>query len=244
MLNLCGVYLGREEDMLQPGPENPEGFWEHKDLFVINDRILADSEGAWDDPPGFIQRSDKLTDATAQAARLITELRRSPVWGVKDPRFCLTYPIWSAMVRPQVVLCLRNPLEVAQSLAKRNGFSIDKGLNLWRLYQRRLLESVDLTDCIVIHYETLLIACGPALRRMLFWLGLHPTDEIVQNACRFPRRELHRNQAQLAELACVADYDTVEFYARLCLRDPIYARLWRYEWHLPEPGGNNFPLGP
>lgn len=31
LLARSGVYLGPEEDLLAPAPDNPEGFWENRD---------------------------------------------------------------------------------------------------------------------------------------------------------------------------------------------------------------------
>jgi hypothetical protein len=52
LLNLCGLYLGREEAMLPPSPEdNPDGYWENQSITDLNEEILASLGGSWSRPP-------------------------------------------------------------------------------------------------------------------------------------------------------------------------------------------------
>jgi hypothetical protein len=55
---------------------------------------------------------------------------------LKDPRICRILPLWRQILEEmgidvRIVLPLRNPLEVADSLLARNGFSRDRGVFLW-----------------------------------------------------------------------------------------------------------------
>ena len=47
-LRLCGVELGTE--LMQPGSDNPKGFWEHAGVVAIHERLLAALERSWNDP--------------------------------------------------------------------------------------------------------------------------------------------------------------------------------------------------
>ena len=120
VLNLCGLHLGRADDLIPPGPDNPDGFWEHRHFVAINDALLAAFGGTWDAPPSLPpgwHEDPKLTPAYRRAAELIREFRGSSGWGWKDPRNSLTLPFWRHLLPDmRVVVCLRNPLEVAASL--------------------------------------------------------------------------------------------------------------------------------
>jgi hypothetical protein len=60
------------------------------------------------------------------------------VW--KDPRTVVTFPLWRPMLKRCIVLAAyRHPLSVARSLHRRDGFELDRGLELWRNYNARLL---------------------------------------------------------------------------------------------------------
>jgi hypothetical protein len=55
---------------------------------------------------------------------------------IKDPRICRLVPFWRAILREfganvRVVIPVRNPMEVAASLARRNNFSMAQGLLIW-----------------------------------------------------------------------------------------------------------------
>ncbi len=39
-INLLGAYLGEDEKMMPPSPNNPEGYWEHMELFNLHVRLL------------------------------------------------------------------------------------------------------------------------------------------------------------------------------------------------------------
>src|SRR5579862_8116620 len=53
LLHECGLYLGPESDLLAPSPDNPEGYWEHREFLAINTDLLNHLQGDWDvAPPG------------------------------------------------------------------------------------------------------------------------------------------------------------------------------------------------
>jgi hypothetical protein len=77
---------------------------------------------------------------------------------VKDPRFCLTIPAWTAHgadIRG-VVVCLRHPTAIAKSLRKRNRIPLRFGYRLWRLHACRLEENVGRLSVRYVRYERLL----------------------------------------------------------------------------------------
>jgi hypothetical protein len=51
LINLCGLYLGQEEDLVANAEDNPEGFWENVKFQKVNDDILTSFGGGWDVPP-------------------------------------------------------------------------------------------------------------------------------------------------------------------------------------------------
>ena len=54
VLNLMGVYLGPDAHLLQPLAENPKGFWEHKEIWKLNEDILWRLGGSWHNPPRIV----------------------------------------------------------------------------------------------------------------------------------------------------------------------------------------------
>src|SRR2546430_17274271 len=50
-LQLLGVSLGAAGSLMAPGPDNPAGDFENRDIKELNDGGLAHLGGPWDQPP-------------------------------------------------------------------------------------------------------------------------------------------------------------------------------------------------
>src|SRR6516164_11525587 len=100
LLNLCGLYLGREQDILPPNPTNPEGHWEHEPIVEINDELLAEFGGGWDYPPDFSGLSDRrrVLRIEQKARAVLEQFAGHEHWGWKDPRNSLTLPFWRPLL--------------------------------------------------------------------------------------------------------------------------------------------------
>ena len=140
LLAVCGVFLGSETDLLPAAADNKEGFWEHREFLRLDEAILQALGGAWDRPPavepGWETRPELLPLA-AEASDLVRSFAGRDPWGWKDPRAALTLPFWTRLLPGlKVVVCVRNPLDVARSLARRGYTSHLFGLDLWLDYRR------------------------------------------------------------------------------------------------------------
>ena len=154
LLHACGLELGPESEMMAAQGDNPDGFWENLRFVALNDEILSELGGAWDLPPVRDFKSDRLDPLRAKAELLIEDFRSAAHWGWKDPRTSLTLPFWQELLPTlKVIVMVRNPLEVAYSLRKRNGTSYAFGLRLWEIYNRFLLEATQPDHRIVTRYD-------------------------------------------------------------------------------------------
>ncbi|MBC7167448.1 hypothetical protein [Phenylobacterium sp.] len=141
VLALAGADLPQN---VMPGDEyNAKGYFEPWRIAIFNDQRLRAAGGAWDDPFAFpyrplepreerrwVTRATDLFDEEYGAARY-------PL--MKDPRVSVLLPLWLTALAelsfaPRVVIPVRHPLEVAGSLAKRNGFPPEKSVLLWAAY--------------------------------------------------------------------------------------------------------------
>jgi hypothetical protein len=138
-LNLLGFPLGSADD-LHHGWDNPGGHWESSALIDCNDCILGAMGGSWEMPPRLRIGWENRPPATG----LLEDMHRSfrvaygevgGAWVWKDPRTCLTFPLWRRVLPdPTVVIVLRDPHHVARSLKARESMRTAYGLALWRLY--------------------------------------------------------------------------------------------------------------
>ena len=138
VLSLLGCALPRAAS--ESAPDNERGFWENPAIRDLNDRILASAGSAWDDWERFDPRwyASPIADGFRGDARAIleAELGDGRLFVAKDPRICRLLPLWTDAVRsfgaePLVVSPIRNPLDVAASLEKRNGVHPSVGLLMW-----------------------------------------------------------------------------------------------------------------
>ena len=139
----CGVMMG--DDLLGKSPHNPWGHYENRDVVHLNDRILHEAGGKWDNPPSetnILMQSIKFSE---HIHRLVNELKAAanpqyPLIGIKDPRMTLTAKLWLPyLINPHFIFCLRDKLDVAKSLQRRDNKSIDDGIALAREYNRRAM---------------------------------------------------------------------------------------------------------
>ena len=136
LLNLSGLYLGPPDRMLPPSEDNPAGYWEHRDMMAINEALFERLGISWQDvstlSPGWHSSPD-LEPLRQRVRDLIQrDFPDNQLWGWKDPRNCITLPFWQELI-PQMayVICMRNPLDVAYSLEKRDGLPLEQSLKLW-----------------------------------------------------------------------------------------------------------------
>ena len=221
LLHACGLDLGPKKDLLPPASNNPEGFWESRSFLRLNDAILRELGGSWDHPPlavagpvaaGLSLRLQK------QARKLIARFEGREPWGWKDPRNCLTLPLWRKLLpEVKVLICVRNPLAVAESLWLRNGIPHADSFDLWLTYNRRVLDAAPAECRLVTHCDSYLHDPRAELRRVLQWARSLATDDQVNRACRRIAPSLMHHCRTLNELADAgASSELLSYYQDLC----------------------------
>jgi len=219
MLRICGVYLGEPGDFFGGAPDNPDGFWEHRGFAALNERALSEMGGAWDLPPPAREIPGELSaELKAYALTLAASMEGHGVWGWKDPRNCLTLRLWRALWSDMlVVIPVRNPLETAASLRKRNGFSELFGLNLWAEYYWRVLDAAPPGERIVTHYDSYFTRPEQELRRVLGFLGIPPMDEAINEACTLVKAPQRHHRLSVEDMIPGGMPESLPgLYAKLC----------------------------
>jgi hypothetical protein len=191
MLQQAGMSLGNDL-MNVVACSNLEGHAESWEGVRINDRILELSGGAWDRVPATL-RADEDT-ANHIRAFLANLINGHAVVGWKDPRTTLTWPVWKPHLPAayRLVACVRHPLAVAHSLQVRDGWPLEKGLDLWAAYNERLLEHVANEDGVCWFNfdlpETTLAGHVQALCRQL---GLPSGEGVTEMFNPYLRHHVH-----------------------------------------------------
>ena len=149
VLNICGLFMGNKDELVSAGDGNEKGFFESKQVLEIDEEILKRNNGVWEDPPllnvGWEENS-KLKDLYTKADRFINKMDiQSDIWGIKEPRMCLTMPFWQKALKGReikYIIPVRSESDVASSIHKRNSdISIYRGKYLWIRYWVNILNN-------------------------------------------------------------------------------------------------------
>ena len=72
ILHHLGVELG--DRLMQASPDNPRGYWEHRDIVAVNHKLMAELGWSWDDIrplPARWEDSEAALDATRDATAIL-----------------------------------------------------------------------------------------------------------------------------------------------------------------------------
>ena len=221
LLSLCGVYLGRETDLMPPSSDNEKGYWENFKFVQINEEILQALGGSWDYPPAASDgwhEEDRIAPLKLKAENLLREFADYELWGWKDPRNSITLPFWVSLIPElKIVLCLRHPFEVSQSLRQRNYAANQNGLSLWWLYNQCVLDTSAPANRIVTHYESYFHTPRKELQRVLGFLNISASEDILKRCDDVISRNLRHSRFRTEKLLeeSVAP-EIFDLYLELC----------------------------
>ena len=141
-LQVLGVDLGDKLIGSIPG-NNEKGFWEDAEINDFNNSLLLKLGSGWDrlnalDEVALLS-SDLSSERNLAIALLRGKLRADSIFAFKDPRTAVLLPFWQVIFNDldlsvSYLVAVRNPMEVAESLHRRDGISLLKGLLLWVKY--------------------------------------------------------------------------------------------------------------
>jgi len=228
LLNLCGLFLGQENDLVSPAQDNPEGFWESSKFLRVNEEILTFLKGAWDLPPIFSdgwESGSQILPIREKAIKLAGEFKDRDRWGWKDPRNSLTILFWKDIFPElRTVVCLRNPLDTAKSLYKRGYSSKAFSLNLWLTYNNSLISALPCVQRLSTHYDSFFIDPNTELKRVLDFLDLKVSEDTISRACETISENLrHSNLTRDDLLEEGTAPEVVKLYDDMCSEaGPVY----------------------
>ena len=227
LLQVCGVCLGPEEE-LGYDSSNGEPHYENVRFVALNDKILNRLGGSWDNPPDFRGGWEHAHDVEAfrsQAKKIIRRFHDQHHWGWKDPRNSLTVPFWRGIIPDlRLVICLRNPLEVAHSLRDRGDLIVTPLFLLWLTYYRELLSATPDEQRVVTHYDSYFLDPIAELQRVTNRIGIQVPADVISRACAHISGDLRHHRKKTNEWAAIDLPDEVlAMYLKLCREaGPVY----------------------
>ncbi len=184
-LEALGVGLG--DNLMPPADGNNEkGFFEDLDIYELNERLLERAGSAW----------HRLTPLEAQAfagpsysrerreaAQLLADkLSSNETFAFKDPRTAVLLPFWRCVfedldLETHYLITVRNPIETAASLEKRDGFPLEKGVLLWAKHMLEAVRATQQEQRLFVSFDRVLSNPVAELQRVANGLGLPPPDQ-------------------------------------------------------------------
>jgi len=149
LLNVLGAKV--PEELVGPSHANPFGHWEPARLMEMNDQILGAIGRNWDDPrpipAGWFRSTAAYAFHRHLRALIASEYGDAPLILIKEPRICRLAPLYLDVldtlgIKPLVILPVRHPGEVIQSIHERDR------IDPWTvelLWLRNLLEAEEAT---------------------------------------------------------------------------------------------------
>ena len=193
----AGADLGTPETLYPGDRWNPDGYFEQPDIHAINMPLIR---GAWGRLSYFALPSAETV--VTRAGRYGTQIKETAARYqgkvVKDCRFCLTLPAWTAHGASidRMLVCLRDPVAVMRSLQKRNRTTQKHAYKLWVLHNERLLQHAGDIPLWFVYYGNLFDEAGflSEMKPAFNFFGIKPSEaELTALGRRFVKKQLNHS---------------------------------------------------
>jgi hypothetical protein len=138
VLNLLGCDL--PQTLMPASTSNPHGHWESIAIMEVNEAVLKSGGSDWYDwlefSPDWYESPVYPEFVESGRLAIQREFNTSALFVMKDPRCAKLVRFWLDVfdqeeITPHIVIPIRNPIEVSESLHARDGFHIDIVHLLW-----------------------------------------------------------------------------------------------------------------
>ncbi len=227
ILEKLGVNMGKRQVGVHWS--NPLGHYENIDFVKMDDKILEKAGGTWDNPPEIsdilrLTSDEKLMSEIEKVVRI----NEDTVWGWKVPTTSLTIELYLPFLTdPHFVVCYRDPEAIARSLKKRDDMDREKALQLTDHYIKSIKEFFRRhpeLKYIEIHYEDVVKNPEEAIRGLIDFLGIRPTQEQINNALSLvlPPDEVEKLKNELKKKEII-------FLIKDMIRNPYLIRRYLFK---------------
>jgi hypothetical protein len=184
VLRDLGLDLGPDKDLL-PEHGKIDDALANRRFARNNEEILAAVGSGWNSSPadsGRWEHSPQLESVRQRAEVICGALALEEPWGWADTRNSFSLPFWRELFPDlRVVVCVRDPHEVARFLEAGGSISFSEGLTLWRSYYSASAELAD-DERIVTDYSHFHSSPRAEVERLAEGLGLHASNVEIERA--------------------------------------------------------------
>ena len=187
-----------------PAPDNPKGHFEPRAIVDLNESALARAGASWariaplDAGPNPDEMEAALQASFGKAARIV----------IKDPRMSLLMPAWRPFLETlgqvSAVISLRNPAEVAASVARRDAISADHSYLSWISHILTALDSTEGLPRMLVLFPDWTGRPAETLNRMAQIASVDlPDDAAGAILARFQRSAVHGGRQTVATVPAI-----------------------------------------
>lgn len=154
LLHESGFDFGSEEQFYPTDRWNIRGYFELRPIVDLNSKLITGIPKTRSRLHSILSQCVYMTmperiSIERRSGRYAEELNRLAAdcagLAVKDPRFCLTLPVWLNHCEVEkIIVCIRHPAKVARSLKSRQQLPRGLALRFWAYHIRSLLERLPL----------------------------------------------------------------------------------------------------
>jgi hypothetical protein len=161
VVNLLGVPLGRADD-IYTAKDNPSGHWESRQLCALNNvilRVFGGFEMGMPPMPRSWLLSRRATHLRAVMRATFDDVYEGERWLWKDPRICLTLPLWRQVLQDFcAVFVVRDAEPVMRSLYSREdgAYPYRYCYALWDDYNRRAAAALSGLPVVTVDFDSML----------------------------------------------------------------------------------------
>lgn len=199
MLHESGINMGLFDEKLSYDKGNQ---YERHETLSINMQILACGDNLSIDVTKTADKQKILSDnrICRQIKKLIDKLNNEyNFWGFKDPRTCLTFPIWDTFLgQYKIIFIYRDPIEMYLHYTKkvspfrliRKMINSWKSITAWYIYNNEARGIVvnSKNESFIIQYSNLMDD-DHELSRLEKFVGVHLVDCRKESLYRSKRRK-------------------------------------------------------
>ncbi len=214
---LAEVGLQLSAELVPASEANPDGHFEDVQIRDVQQRFMKSLSlspylprpAGWRESPDYRTAVRHLTELVAAANR-----RHDGVWGFKDPRTCVLWPLWQEVwaaigIEARPVFCVREGTAVINSMMATYGLSQDvaEGIYVYRIFH----SLQDVTEgWFFVQYPEWRRTPAAQLAELATYCGLGTDgadhESVVASVYR-PELERHSTGASLAVSGLVSEAD-------------------------------------
>lgn len=142
--------------------ENSKGYFENVDVYKQNVRLLGGQNASHNyNTYNFSNTLASIDSRHGKSAVSFFNNVSSTPWMLKEPRLCITLPVWLRYfdTKPAVLFTYRDPVEVLYSFQSRKNqtwVTPNRIFRLWYVYNRRAIESSHGLCRVVTSYQRIM----------------------------------------------------------------------------------------